>query len=144
MPPHIAQVIAGHANITTTMGYHAGYPAETIEAHRAFITRHRSLRPAEEYRTPYRRGVGGLPWSLRAPQTLRRHLRPCLRHRLHPRTRLRPVLPSAARPGPAQPTRGDPRQPPGPNRRGRARRLARRERGPPRQPGRGRIQDRAD
>jgi hypothetical protein len=52
LPPHIAQVIAGHANINTTMGYYAVYPAETIEAHRAFIIRRRSLRPAEEYRTP--------------------------------------------------------------------------------------------
>ncbi|MFI1177511.1 tyrosine-type recombinase/integrase [Streptomyces melanogenes] len=52
LPPHIAQVIAGHSNINTTMGYHAIYPTETIEAHRAFITRRRALRPAEEYRTP--------------------------------------------------------------------------------------------
>ncbi|GHD52553.1 hypothetical protein GCM10010335_65250 [Streptomyces galbus] len=52
LPPHIAQVIAGHANINTTMGYNAVYPTETIEAHRAFITRRRTLRPAEEYRTP--------------------------------------------------------------------------------------------
>lgn len=52
LPPHIAQVIAGHTNINTTMGYHAIYPTETIEAHRAFITRRRTLRPAEEYRTP--------------------------------------------------------------------------------------------
>lgn len=52
LPPHIAQVIAGHANINTTMGYNAIYPEETIEAHRAFIARRRSLRPAEEYRTP--------------------------------------------------------------------------------------------
>ncbi|WP_308314362.1 site-specific integrase [Streptomyces sp. GbtcB7] len=52
LPPHIAQVIAGHANINTTMGYNAIYPDETIEAHRAFIARRRSPRPAEEYRTP--------------------------------------------------------------------------------------------
>ncbi|WP_189602343.1 tyrosine-type recombinase/integrase [Streptomyces lateritius] len=52
LPPRIAQVIAGHANINTTMGYNAIYPAETIEAHRAFITRRRTLRPAEEYRIP--------------------------------------------------------------------------------------------
>jgi hypothetical protein len=50
LPPHIAQVIAGHANINTTMGYNAVYPTETIEAHRAFIARRRTLRPAEEYR----------------------------------------------------------------------------------------------
>ncbi|MFD3476682.1 tyrosine-type recombinase/integrase [Streptomyces sp. NPDC058695] len=52
LPPHIAQVIAGHADINTTMGYNAVYPTETIEAHRAFVARRRSLRPAEEYRTP--------------------------------------------------------------------------------------------
>ncbi|MFE9009860.1 integrase [Streptomyces sp. NPDC007875] len=52
LPPHIAQAIAGHTNINTTMGYHAIYPSETIEAHRAFISRRRALRPAEECRTP--------------------------------------------------------------------------------------------
>lgn len=51
LPPHIAQVIAGHRNINTTMGYAAIYPAEAIEAHRAFITRRRTLRPSEEYRS---------------------------------------------------------------------------------------------
>ena len=34
------------------MGYKAIYPAETIEAHRAFIARRRATRPSEEYRTP--------------------------------------------------------------------------------------------
>ncbi|MFD8801560.1 hypothetical protein [Streptomyces atroolivaceus] len=52
LPPHIALVICGHKNIDTTMGYKAVYPAETIEAHRAFIARRRSTRPSEEYRTP--------------------------------------------------------------------------------------------
>jgi len=52
MPPHIAQLLVGHANINTTMGYKAVYPEEAINAHRAFITRRRALRPAEEYRTP--------------------------------------------------------------------------------------------
>lgn len=50
LPPHIAQVIAGHGNINTTMGYNAVYPAKVIEAHRAFIARRRALRPVEEYR----------------------------------------------------------------------------------------------
>lgn len=50
LPPHIAQVIAGHDNINTTMGYNAIYPAQAIEAHRAFIARRRAMRPAEEYR----------------------------------------------------------------------------------------------
>jgi integrase len=52
LPPHIAQVICGHKSIETTMGYKAVYPAETIEAHRAFIARRRGTRPSEEYRTP--------------------------------------------------------------------------------------------
>ncbi|MEU5485428.1 site-specific integrase [Streptomyces mirabilis] len=52
LPPHIAQVICGHKTITTTMGYKAAYPAEAIEAHRAFLARRRGQRPAEEYRTP--------------------------------------------------------------------------------------------
>ncbi|MFI0989339.1 tyrosine-type recombinase/integrase [Streptomyces exfoliatus] len=51
LPPHIAQVIAGHDHIGTTMGYAAIYPADAIEAHRAFIARRRALRPVEEYRT---------------------------------------------------------------------------------------------
>lgn len=52
LPPHIAQVICGHKNIDTTMGCKAVYPADTIEAHKAFITRRRATRPSEEYRTP--------------------------------------------------------------------------------------------
>ena len=52
MPPHIAQLVAGHRDITVTMGYKAVYPEEVINAHRAFIARRRALRPAEEYRTP--------------------------------------------------------------------------------------------
>jgi integrase len=52
MPPHIAQLIAGHRDINTTMGYKAVYPEEAINGHRAFIARRRALRPSEEYRTP--------------------------------------------------------------------------------------------
>jgi integrase len=52
MPPHIAQLVAGHRDINTTMGYKAVYPEEVINEHRAFIARRRALRPGEEYRTP--------------------------------------------------------------------------------------------
>jgi Phage integrase family len=52
MPPHIAQLIAGHRDINTTMGYKAVYPEEVINGHRAFISRRRALRPSEEYSTP--------------------------------------------------------------------------------------------
>lgn len=52
LPPHIAQIIAGHRDINVTMGYKAVYPDEAIEAHRAFLARRRAIRPSEEYRTP--------------------------------------------------------------------------------------------
>ena len=52
MPPHIAQLVAGHKDINTTMGYKAVYPEEVITGHRAFIARRRALRPSAEYRTP--------------------------------------------------------------------------------------------
>lgn len=52
LPPHIAQVIAGHRDINVTMGYKAVYPDEAIQAHLAFLARRRSLRPSEEYRVP--------------------------------------------------------------------------------------------
>ena len=52
LPPHIAQVIAGHKDINTTMGYKAVYPDEAIQAHLAFLARRRALRPGEEYRVP--------------------------------------------------------------------------------------------
>jgi hypothetical protein len=52
MPPHIAQLVAGHRDINTTMVYKAVYPDEVINGHRAFIARRRELRPSAEYRTP--------------------------------------------------------------------------------------------
>jgi hypothetical protein len=52
LPPHIAQIICGHRDIVTTLGYKAIYPTEAIEAHRAFLGRRRALRPTGEYRTP--------------------------------------------------------------------------------------------
>jgi hypothetical protein len=52
MPPHIAQLVAGHRDINVTMGYKAVYPEEIISGHRAFIARRRGQRPAAEYRVP--------------------------------------------------------------------------------------------
>src|SRR4029077_7086246 len=52
MPPHIAQILLGHKDINTTMGYKSVYPEEAINGHRAFIARRRALRPSEEYRRP--------------------------------------------------------------------------------------------
>jgi integrase-like protein len=50
LPPHIAQIIAGHRDLNVTMGYKAVYPDEVIQAHLAFLARRRALRPGEEYR----------------------------------------------------------------------------------------------
>jgi hypothetical protein len=52
LPPHIVQVICGHADINTTLGYKAVYPEEVMAAHRAFLARRRATRPSEEYRAP--------------------------------------------------------------------------------------------
>jgi len=52
LPPHIAQVIAGHRDVNVTLGYKAVYPDEAIQAHLAFLARRRALRPSEEYRVP--------------------------------------------------------------------------------------------
>jgi Phage integrase family len=52
LPPHIAQVIAGHRDINVTLGYKAIYPEEAIQAHLAFLARRRAMRPGEEYRVP--------------------------------------------------------------------------------------------
>jgi len=52
LPPHIAQVIAGHRDINVTMGYKAVYPNEAIQSHLAFLARRRAMRPTEEYRVP--------------------------------------------------------------------------------------------
>ena len=52
LPPHIAQVIAGHQDINVTLGYKAVYPDEAIQAHLAFLARRRALRPGDEYRVP--------------------------------------------------------------------------------------------
>jgi hypothetical protein len=52
LPPHIAQVIAGHRDINVTLGYKAVYPEQAIQAHLAFLARRRALRPTDEYRVP--------------------------------------------------------------------------------------------
>ena len=125
LPPHIAQVIAGHHDINVTLGYKAIYPEEAIQAHLAFLARRRALRPGEEYRAPLRRGMAAVPRPLRTAQGLHRHLRPRVQHPVHPRTRLHPLPDALAQPRTAAPPGRDPRQPARPHRRGRTRSLAR-------------------
>ena len=56
MPPHIAQLILGHKDLNTTMGYKAIYPQEAINGHRAFIARRRTLRRAPARSVIYKGG----------------------------------------------------------------------------------------
>jgi len=101
MPPHIAQLVAGHRDINTTMGYKAVYPEEVINGHRAFIARRRELRPSAEYPRAHggRNGASSSATSNdgRSPSALVAAHTPCV----HPRTRpacdcplLRPTLPA--------------------------------------------------
>ena len=94
LPPHIAQVIAGHRDINTTLGYKAVYPEEAIQAHLAFLARRRALRPGEEYRVPteaewqeflghFERRKVSTGICGRAFGTLCQHEHSCLRCALH-------------------------------------------------------------
>ena len=79
MPPHIAQLVAGHADINTTMGYKAVYPEEVINGHRAFIARRRDATPQPGIPRcrPTRNGrsssatsnAAGSPWATAAEPT---------------------------------------------------------------------------
>jgi hypothetical protein len=89
MPPHIAQLILGHQDINTTMGYKAIYPQETINGHRAFIARRRAARPSEEYRTPTDEEWADFLGHRGTPQGRPRRLRTRLRNQLPARAQLR-------------------------------------------------------
>ena len=52
LPVHIVAKILGHESLTTTEAYTAIYPEDVRRHYRGFITRRRTLRPAEEYREP--------------------------------------------------------------------------------------------
>ena len=79
LPPHIAQVIAGHRDINVTIGYTTVYPERDHQAHRAFLARRRALRPSEEYRAPSDEEWDRVPRPFRTPQGLLRSLRPLVR-----------------------------------------------------------------
>ena len=127
LPPHIAQVICGHLDLSTTMTYKATYPTETIESYRAFIARRRASRPGQGVPRAHRREMGLLPRAFRETQSLHRHLRPRVWHPMQPRTRLRALPHAQTRPGATRQAARDPRQPPRPHRRSRTGRLARRD-----------------
>ena len=110
LPPHIAQVIAGHHDINVTLGYKAVYPEEAIQAHRAFLTRRRALRPSEKYRTPteeeWTEFLGHFEHRKVSIGTCAR-----VRHPVHPRARLPPLPDALAGPCPTRAAGGDPQQP---------------------------------
>ena len=128
MPPHIAQLVAGHHDINTTMGYKAVYPRGI---HRRPPRIHHPAPRATPLRgIPHanRRGMAGVPRPLRTPQGRPRRLRPRLPDTMHPRKRLHPLRPATPRPCPAPPPGRHPRQPARPHSRSPPARLARRSR----------------
>ena len=144
LPPHIAQVICGHKNIDTTIGYKAVYPAEAIEAHRAFIARRRATRPSEEYRTPTEEEWDAFlahfeKRKVSVGTCARAFASPCVHE--HACVRCSLLRPDPAQRGRLEEIRGQPARP---HRRGRARGLARRDRGTQGQPRRHRGQARPD
>jgi len=72
LPPHIAQVTAGHRDINVTLGYKAVYPDQAVQTHLAFLARRRALRPSEVYRTPTDTEWGRVPRPLATAQDLHR------------------------------------------------------------------------
>ena len=82
LPPHIAQVIAGHKDINTTMATRPfilkrpssltwrSWPADGAAAHRRILC-------------PQRRGMAGIPRAFRAPESRDRNMRARIRHALH-------------------------------------------------------------
>ena len=143
LPPHIAQVIAGHRDINVTLGYKAVYPDEAIQAHLAFLARRRALRPSEEYRTPtdaeWDEFLGHFERRKVATGTCGRAFgTPCIHEHACLRCHCSGQTP------PSGPHRRDPRQPQRPHRRSRTRRLARRSRRTQDQPRRRRRQTRPD
>jgi integrase len=83
LPPHIAQIIAGHQDINVTLGYKALYPDEAIQAHLAFLARRRSCGPPRSTGC-HRRRMGRVPRPLRTPESLHRTVRTRLLHPMHP------------------------------------------------------------
>ena len=88
LPPHIAQVIAGHRDINVTLGYKAIYPEQAIQAHLAFLARRRAQRPTDEYRVPTDEEWAEFLGHFERRKGRHRHLRARVRHPMHPRAQL--------------------------------------------------------
>jgi len=125
LPPHIAQIVAGHHNINVTMGYNAVYPDDAIQAHLAFLARRRTLRPSEEYRSPTEE-----EWEEFLGHFERRKVSigTCGRSFDSPCVHEHACVRCSAGSVPTAPTDRDPRQPRHPHRRGTPGGLARRDR----------------
>ena len=101
LPPHIAQIICGHATSDITMGYKAVYPERGDRSppgvHRPPP---RDLRPGEEYRDPHRRGMGRLP----RPTSRQRKVSigTCARAYAHPASTSTPASDARSSADPAQ------------------------------------------
>ena len=83
LPPHIAQIIAGHRDINVTLGYKAVYPDEAITGPPGVPRQAACAAPHRRIPHTHRRRMAGIPRPLRAPQGLHRHLRSRVRIRLY-------------------------------------------------------------
>ena len=84
LPPHIAQIICGHATFRTTLGYKADLPGRGDRSPPGVHRPPPRDPPQRGVPDPHRRGMGRVPRPLREAEGLHRHLRPRLRNTLHP------------------------------------------------------------
>ncbi|WP_424889032.1 hypothetical protein [Streptomyces sp. XH2] len=82
LPPHIAQVIAGHQDIKVTLGYKAVYPEGGDPGAHGLPGPPPVPPPQRGIPCPHRRGMAGVPRPLRAAKGLHRCMRPRVRHPL--------------------------------------------------------------
>ena len=122
------------AEAARRMGYRGPITLIGAEPHRRLHRSPARHPPQRGISHPHRHRMGGVPRPLPTPPSSPGRLRPSLRHQLRPRAQLPAVQPPSTRSNPASAHHRDPRKPTGPHHRGRARRLARRSRGPQSQP----------
>ena len=125
MPPHIAQLILGHRDINTTMGYKAVSPRKPSTATAPSSPAAASCAPARNTApppTPNGKSSSATSSAASSPSaTAEEPTEPAAST-----STAASAAPPAHRPSPAAPARGDPRQPHRPHRRSRTRRLDRR------------------
>lgn len=110
MPPHIAQLLLGHKDINTTMGYKTIYPPGSNQRPPRVHRTAPSAAPRRGIPHPDRRRMGRIPRAFRTSQARPWGLRPRLRDQLSTRAQLHPLPSASGRSGAAVPPGDHPRQ----------------------------------